>query len=71
MLAGAILTETVFNWPGIGYETYRAITSRDWPIVLGSVTVIVLVVMVINLIVDVSYAFLDPRIRFGAPKDKN
>lgn len=70
MLSGAILTETVFNWPGIGYETYRAISSRDWPIVLGSVTVIIVVVMVINLVVDISYAFLDPRIRFGAPKDK-
>jgi ABC-type dipeptide/oligopeptide/nickel transport system permease component len=70
MMAGAILTETVFNWPGVGYETYRAISSRDWPIVLGSVTVIVVLVMVINLIVDVSYAFLDPRIRYGAPKDQ-
>ncbi len=64
MMAGAILTETVFNWPGVGNETYRAISQRDWPIVLGSVTVIVVLVMVINLIVDVSYAFLDPRIRF-------
>jgi ABC-type dipeptide/oligopeptide/nickel transport system permease component len=70
MLAGAILTETVFNWPGIGLELYMAITSRDWPIVMGGVTLIVTVVMVINLIVDVSYAFLDPRIRFDAPKDQ-
>ncbi|MDY4523276.1 MAG: ABC transporter permease [Atopobium sp.] len=70
MMAGAILTETVFNWPGVGFETYRAITQRDWPIVLGSVTVIVVLVMVINLLVDVSYAFLDPRIRYGAPKDQ-
>ena len=70
MLAGAILTETVFNWPGVGYEIYRAVTQRDWPIVLGGVTVIVIVVMIINLLVDISYAFLDPRIRFGAPKDK-
>ena len=70
MLAGAILTETVFNWPGVGYELYRAVTQRDWPIVLGGVTVIVIVVMVINLLVDISYAFLDPRIRFGAPKDE-
>ena len=70
MMAGAILTETVFNWPGVGYETYRAISQRDWPIVLGSVTVIVVLVMFINLIVDVSYAFLDPRIRFGAPKSE-
>ena len=70
MLAGAILTETDFNWPGVGYEIYRAVTQRDWPIVLGGVTVIVIVVMVINLLVDISYAFLDPRIRFGAPKDE-
>jgi len=69
LLAGAILTETVFNWPGVGYETYRAISQRDWPIVLGSVTVIVVVVMVINLLVDISYAFLDPRIRLGASSD--
>ena len=70
MLAGAILTETVFNWPGIGQQTYVAITQRDWPIVMGSVTVIVIVVMVINLIVDVSYAFLDPRIRLGNKSEK-
>lgn len=70
MLAGAILTETVFNWPGVGFEIYRAISSRDWPVVMGGVTVVVVVVMVINLLVDVSYAFLDPRIRFGAPKDE-
>ena len=71
MLSGAILTETVFNWPGIGLEIYLAITSRDWPIVMGGVTIIVVVVMAINLLVDVSYAFLDPRIRFGAPKDQS
>ncbi len=70
MLSGAILTETVFNWPGIGDETYVAITQRDWPIVMGSVTVIVVVVMVINLVVDISYAFLDPRIRLGNSKSE-
>ena len=68
MMAGAILTETVFNWPGVGNEIYNAISQRDWPIVMGGVTVIVVVVMVINLVVDVSYAFLDPRIRFGSSK---
>ena len=68
MLAGAILTETVFNWPGVGNEIYNAISQRDWPIVMGGVTIIVIVVMVINLLVDVSYAFLDPRIRFGSNK---
>lgn len=66
MLSGAILTETVFNWPGIGLTIYQAIMQRDWPIVLGGVSIICIVVMVISLVVDVSYAFLDPRIRYGA-----
>ena len=65
MLAGAILTETVFNWPGVGWTIYHAIMGRDFPIVFGGVTVMLIVVMVVNLIVDVSYAFLDPRIRYG------
>ena len=52
----------------MGNEIYNAISQRDWPIVMGGVTVIVVVVMVINLVVDVSYAFLDPRIRFGSSK---
>ena len=65
MVGGTILTETVFNWPGIGYEIYKAILLRDWPIVVGAVVIIVLLVMVINLLVDISYAFLDPRIRYG------
>ena len=70
MLSGAILTETVFNWPGVGYEIYRAISQRDWPIVMGGVTLVVVVVMVVNLIVDISYAFLDPRIRLGGSSEK-
>jgi ABC-type dipeptide/oligopeptide/nickel transport system permease component len=65
MVGGTILTEVVFNWPGIGFQIYRAIISRDWPIVLGAVVIIVILVMIINLIVDISYAFLDPRIRYG------
>ena len=65
MVGGTILTETVFNWPGIGLEMFLAIGQRDWPIVMGGVIVIVLMVMVINLLVDISYAFLDPRIRYG------
>lgn len=69
MLSGAILTETVFNWPGIGYEIYRAITMRDWPVVMGGVTLVVVVVLIISLIVDISYAFLDPRIRYGNKKE--
>ena len=65
MVGGTVLTETVFNWPGVGYEIYIAINQRDWPIVMGGVIIIVVMVMAINLIVDISYAFLDPRIRYG------
>jgi ABC-type dipeptide/oligopeptide/nickel transport system permease component len=65
MVGGTILTETVFNWPGVGFQIYQAILMRDWPIVLGAVVIIVFFVMIINLIVDISYAFLDPRIRYG------
>jgi ABC-type dipeptide/oligopeptide/nickel transport system permease component len=65
MVGGTILTEAVFNWPGVGQTMYQAVGLRDWPVVTGGVVLIVLVVMVINLLVDVSYAFLDPRIRYG------
>jgi peptide/nickel transport system permease protein len=65
LIGGTILTETVFNWPGIGYEMYLAIGQRDWPIVMGGTIIIVILVMIINLLVDISYAFLDPRIRYG------
>ncbi|MCL1847295.1 MAG: ABC transporter permease [Coriobacteriia bacterium] len=65
MMSGAILTETIFSWPGIGFEIFRAIGQRDWPIVMGGVILVVFVVMIINLIIDISYAFFDPRIRYG------
>jgi ABC-type dipeptide/oligopeptide/nickel transport system permease component len=65
MVGGAIITETVFSWPGVGREIYLAIGQRDWPIVMGGTIIIVFMVMFINLIVDISYAFLDPRIRYG------
>ncbi|MCL2883195.1 MAG: ABC transporter permease [Coriobacteriia bacterium] len=68
MMSGAILTETVFSWPGIGREIYLAIIQRDWPIVMGGVVLIVIVVMLINLLIDLSYALFDPRIRYGKKK---
>lgn len=69
MLAGAILTETVFNYPGVGYAIFKAIVGRDFTIVFGGVTLVLVVVMVVNLLVDVSYAFLDPRIRYGGVEE--
>ncbi len=65
LMGGAILTESVFSWPGVGREIYLAVMTRDWPVVMGGVIIIVLIVMVVNLLVDISYALLDPRIRYG------
>jgi peptide/nickel transport system permease protein len=64
LLGGALLTETIFSWPGMGLWTYRAILSRDYPIVQGAVLVSATIYVAVNLVVDISYAYLDPRIRY-------
>ena len=69
MMSGAILTETIFSWPGVGREIFLAIGQRDWPVVMGGVIIIVFAVMFINLLIDISYAFLDPRIRYGGASE--
>ena len=64
LLAGAILTETIFSWPGMGRLIVNRILARDYPSVQGSVLVIALIFVFANLLVDISYAYLDPRIRY-------
>ncbi len=64
LLAGAILTETIFSWPGIGKWTYDAILGRDYPIVQSGTLLIAFIFVLANLLVDLSYAFLDPRIHY-------
>jgi peptide/nickel transport system permease protein len=64
LLSGAVITETIFAWPGLGDLTIRAIQQRDYPVVQGCVLVIALTYVVANMITDVVYAVLDPRIRF-------
>ena len=63
MLGGALITETIFNWDGIGLALVNAVRSQDNPVVLGVVTYGVGVFVLVNLLVDLSYAVLDPRIR--------
>jgi len=65
LLGGALLTETIFSWPGMGLWTYRAILGRDYPIVQGAVLISATIYVFVNLVVDISYAYLDPRIRYG------
>jgi peptide/nickel transport system permease protein len=61
---GAILTETIFSWPGMGRLIVNRILARDYPSVQGSVLAIALIFVFVNLMVDISYAYLDPRIRY-------
>lgn len=63
LLGGAVLTETVFQWPGIGKYVYDAATSKDIPALQGAVLVIAVVFLVANFLVDVSYALIDPRVQ--------
>jgi peptide/nickel transport system permease protein len=63
LLSGAVLTETIFSWPGIGRWVFEAIQARDYPIIQGVTLFVTALVVTVNLLVDISYAFLDPRIR--------
>lgn len=65
LLGGAILTETIFSWPGMGTWTYQAILGRDYPIVQGSVLVSATIYVFVNLAVDLFYVVLDPRVRYN------
>src|SRR5215212_2958651 len=64
-LGGAVLTETIFSWPGIGRYAYQAASSLDFPAVMGVTMLIAAIYIGVNLIVDVLYGVLDPRIRVG------
>jgi peptide/nickel transport system permease protein len=64
LLSGALITETIFAWPGLGRLTITAIQKRDYPLVQGCVLVISLSYVLVNLLTDLAYAWVDPRIRF-------
>ena len=65
LLGGAVLTETVFAWPGVGRLLVDAILARDLPLVQGSVLVVSLLFILVNLTVDLSYAAINPKVRYG------
>lgn len=63
LMAGAIITEKVFNWPGIGTAMIVAIEQRDYPVVMGLTLFLAVMFVTVNLVVDLSYSFIDPRVR--------
>jgi peptide/nickel transport system permease protein len=65
LLSGAVLTETIFALPGLGRLAITSVLARDYPVVQGVVIIAALIFVMANLLVDVLYAYLDPRIRYG------
>jgi peptide/nickel transport system permease protein len=65
LLAGTIVTENIFSWPGIGRLTIQAISSRDYPLLQGCILVITVSYVVVNLLTDLLYSFIDPRVRLA------
>ncbi|MEV4071791.1 ABC transporter permease subunit [Nonomuraea fuscirosea] len=65
LLSGTVLIEGIFNLPGLGYQIFTAIPQHDGPVVVGVGTLLVLVFLLVNLLVDLLYGILDPRIRLG------
>ncbi|PLR96958.1 ABC transporter permease [Bacillus sp. T33-2] len=65
LLGGAILTETIFGWPGLGRYVYDAISFRDYPVIQSGILIIAAIFVLINLIVDLLYALVDPRIKYS------
>lgn len=63
LIGGIVVIEKVFNWPGMGTLAFDAISSRDYPVLQGAVTVLALVIVLVNLAVDIAYGIVDPRIR--------
>lgn len=65
LMAGSVVVETVFAWPGIGRLAFEAVQWRDYPVIQGVVLLVSTIILAANLVVDVLYAYIDPRIRYG------
>jgi peptide/nickel transport system permease protein len=66
LLAGSVIVERIFRWPGMGDLAVGAILGRDYPVIQGAVLTVGLTFVVVNLVVDLSYSAVDPRVRLGA-----
>jgi len=68
LLGGTVIIEQVFSWPGVGRLLIDAVSQRDFPVIQGAVIYLALIMVLVNLIVDISYSFIDPRIKVGEEK---
>ena len=65
LLGGTVVTETVFSWPGVGRLIVQSVSQRDYPVIIAGVVVVCLIFVIVNLVVDLLYAYLDPRVRLS------
>jgi peptide/nickel transport system permease protein len=65
LLGGTVVTETVFSWPGVGRLMVQSVSQRDYPVIIAGVFVVSLIFVAVNLLVDILYGFLDPRVRLA------
>ena len=65
LLGGTVVTETVFSWPGVGRLVVQSVSQRDYPVIVAGMSIISLIFVLVNLIVDIIYAYLDPRVRLS------
>ena len=70
LVGGAVLTETVFAWPGIGRLAVGAVFERDYPVIMGNLVIVATLTLVANLVADVTYSLIDPRIRVGVRRGR-
>ena len=68
LLGGIVILEQVFAWPGVGQLVIQAINQRDYPVVQGVVLFLAFLMVMVNLLTDLSYAFVDPRVRLGGDR---
>jgi peptide/nickel transport system permease protein len=69
LLGGTVIIEQVFSWPGIGRLLIDAISQRDFPVIQGAVIILSFLMVLVNLLVDISYSFIDPRIKVEGGKN--
>jgi peptide/nickel transport system permease protein len=65
LVGGAVVTETIFSWPGVGHLLVGALIARDYPVTQGVIFFVAAIIVFVNIFVDVMYAWLDPRIRLA------
>jgi peptide/nickel transport system permease protein len=66
LLAGAVFVEYIFSWNGLGKEIVNALNTLDLPVIMGAVLIIALTFVIINILVDIIYTYLDPKIKINA-----